>query len=164
MRGRLRAAPLPVDRSSPCVLSIAHPPAITTPPLARVRIGFVDSLNMMLHGSRVGTWISALTLCHSVLGSSILVRLDRLRPIGYTFGMKTAISLPERVFREAERFARRARKTRSKLYAEALAEYLARHAPDGITEAMNQVSDRLGASENTFQTKAARRILSKESW
>ncbi len=78
--------------------------------------------------------------------------------------MKTAISLPDRVFREAERFARRVRKTRSRLYAEAIAEYLARHAPDGITEAMNKVSDRIGSPSDVFQTRAARRILSAESW
>jgi metal-responsive CopG/Arc/MetJ family transcriptional regulator len=78
--------------------------------------------------------------------------------------MKTAISLPERVFREAERFARRVRKSRSKLYAEAIAEYLARHAPNDITESMNQVCDRLGVPTDRFQGKAARQILSKETW
>jgi metal-responsive CopG/Arc/MetJ family transcriptional regulator len=78
--------------------------------------------------------------------------------------MKTAISLPERVFREAERFARRVRKTRSRLYAEAIAEYLARHAPNDITESMNQVCDRIGVPADKFQVKAARQILSKEAW
>ena len=65
--------------------------------------------------------------------------------------MKTAISLPDRVFREAERFARRVRKTRSRLYAEALAEYLARHAPDDITESINQVCDRIGVAPRHVQ-------------
>jgi hypothetical protein len=83
---------------------------------------------------------------------------------GYTFGMKTAISLPDKVFREAERFARRVRKTRSRLYAEALAEYLARHAPDDITESMNQVCDRIGVVPDAFNTKAARGLLARESW
>lgn len=83
---------------------------------------------------------------------------------GYTIGMKTAISLPDRIFREAERFARRVRKTRSKLYAEALAEYLARHAPNDITESMNQVCDRVGRPADGFQARASRRILSSESW
>jgi metal-responsive CopG/Arc/MetJ family transcriptional regulator len=78
--------------------------------------------------------------------------------------MKTAISLPDRVFREAERFARRVRKTRSRLYAEALAEYLARHAPDDITESINQVCDRIGVAPDTFNAKAARGLLAQESW
>lgn len=74
---------------------------------------------------------------------SRLLRLDTSAVSGYTFGMKTAISLPEKVFREAERFARRVRKTRSRLYAEDIAEYLARHAPDDVTESQtssNQAS------------------------
>ena len=53
--------------------------------------------------------------------------------------MKTAISIPDEVFRAAERHAHRARKSRSQLYTEALAEYLARHSPDEVTEAMNKV-------------------------
>jgi metal-responsive CopG/Arc/MetJ family transcriptional regulator len=78
--------------------------------------------------------------------------------------MKTAISLPDDVFKEAERFAHQSRKTRSQLYAEAIAEYLARHAPDDITDRMNQVWDRVSADENEFITEAARQTLSKESW
>ena len=78
--------------------------------------------------------------------------------------MKTAISLPDDVFKEAERFAHRSRKTRSQLYAEAIAEYLARHAPDDITERMNQVWDRVTADENDFITEATRQTLSMESW
>ena len=78
--------------------------------------------------------------------------------------MKTAVSLPDDVFKEAERFARRSRKSRSQLYAEALAEYLARHAPDEITERINQVCDRVGIEPEPFLMEAARQILSKESW
>jgi metal-responsive CopG/Arc/MetJ family transcriptional regulator len=79
--------------------------------------------------------------------------------------MKTAVSLPERVFREAEGYARRTRKSRSQLYAEALAEYLARHAPDEVTEAMNAVVDELGnAATDPFVQRAGRRILTSVEW
>ena len=78
--------------------------------------------------------------------------------------MKTAVSLPERVFKEAERFARRLRKSRSQLYAEAIAEYLARHSSNDITESMNAVCDRLGRAEDEFPVRAARLVLEKESW
>jgi metal-responsive CopG/Arc/MetJ family transcriptional regulator len=78
--------------------------------------------------------------------------------------MKTAVSLPERVFREAERFARRLRKSRSQLYAAAISEYLARHAPNDITESMNVVCDRLGQVDSEFVATAARRLLKNESW
>ncbi|HPS77196.1 MAG TPA: hypothetical protein PLS53_03470 [Thermoanaerobaculaceae bacterium] len=53
--------------------------------------------------------------------------------------MKAAISIPDSIFREAERFARESRKSRSQLFSEAVAEYLARHTPDAVTEAMNRV-------------------------
>ncbi len=84
---------------------------------------------------------------------------------GYTIGMKTAVSLPDRVYREAEGYARRTRKSRSQLYAEALAEYLARHAPDEVTEAMNAVVDQLGdAATDSFVQRAAQRMLRSVEW
>jgi metal-responsive CopG/Arc/MetJ family transcriptional regulator len=79
--------------------------------------------------------------------------------------MKTAVSLPDRVYKEAERHARRTRKSRSQLYAEALTEYLARHAPDEVTDAMNAVIDRLGeAGPDPFVAEAARRVLKNVEW
>ena len=77
--------------------------------------------------------------------------------------MKTAISLPEALFEEAERFARRLNKSRSQLYAQAITEYLARHAPDNITEAMNSVCDSLSEQDTEFATAAARQTLACES-
>jgi metal-responsive CopG/Arc/MetJ family transcriptional regulator len=79
--------------------------------------------------------------------------------------MKTAVSLPDRVYREAERHAKRTHKSRSQLYAEALSEYLARHAPDEVTEDMNRVIDGLGGvGSDRFASNAARRILSSVEW
>lgn len=91
--------------------------------------------------------------------------LDEWRLRGYTTGMKTAVSLPDRVYREAEGHAKRTRKSRSQLYAEALAEYLARHAPDEVTEAMNVVVDELGeAAPDSFVQRAGRRMLWSVEW
>jgi metal-responsive CopG/Arc/MetJ family transcriptional regulator len=79
--------------------------------------------------------------------------------------MKTAVSLPDRVYREAERYARRTRKSRSQLYAEALSEYLTRHAPDEVTEDMNAVVEQLGQSASEpFVARAARRVLKSVEW
>jgi metal-responsive CopG/Arc/MetJ family transcriptional regulator len=79
--------------------------------------------------------------------------------------MKTAISLPDDLFRAAERHAKRLKKSRSQLYAEALAEYLERHAPDEVTEAMNRVVDRVGETgPQPFLTSAARRVLERTEW
>ena len=78
--------------------------------------------------------------------------------------MKTAISVPDRVFRRAEQYARRARKSRSQVYSEAVAEYLARHVPDAITETMNEVCTQLGDQRDDFVVAASRRVLSRENW
>jgi metal-responsive CopG/Arc/MetJ family transcriptional regulator len=78
--------------------------------------------------------------------------------------MKTAISVPDRIFREAERHALRAKKSRSQLYAEAVAEYLARHAPDEVTEAMNRVADENETGSNTFVAAAAYRTFERVEW
>ena len=78
--------------------------------------------------------------------------------------MKTAISLPDSVFRAAEKHARRVHKSRSQLYAEAISEYLDRHAPDEVTEAVNRVVDQLEELTDPFVTAAARRILKRTEW
>jgi metal-responsive CopG/Arc/MetJ family transcriptional regulator len=78
--------------------------------------------------------------------------------------MKTAISLPDRVFRDAERHARRTGKSRSQLYADAVAEYLARHGSDSVTEMMNEACAKAGPEEGHFTQAAARRLLRKEKW
>ena len=53
--------------------------------------------------------------------------------------MKTAVSLPDDVFAEAEALAETQRVTRSGLYTAALREYLARHQPPAVTEALDAV-------------------------
>lgn len=78
--------------------------------------------------------------------------------------MKTAVSLPEEVFQAAERHAGRTKKSRSQLYAEAIAEYLARHAPEEVTEAMNRVVDQIQEPEDSFTAAATRRILERSEW
>lgn len=78
--------------------------------------------------------------------------------------MKTAVSLPDEVFRAAERQARRVKKSRSQLYAEALSEYLTRHAPDEVTEAMNRVIEQLREPTAPFVSAAARRVLERTEW
>lgn len=55
------------------------------------------------------------------------------------FMMKTAISMPEEIFRAAEDFAKRRNITRSELYRTALSEYIANYAPDEVTKRLNRV-------------------------
>jgi len=78
--------------------------------------------------------------------------------------MKTAVSIPDDVFARAERLARRARQSRSEVFSRALREYVARHAPDEVTEAMDRVCADVGASPDGFVSVAARRILERSEW
>lgn len=78
--------------------------------------------------------------------------------------MKTAVSVPDELFEAAERQAERTQKSRSQLYADALTEYLARHAPDEVTEAMNAVVDQLQAPTDPFVAAASQRALRRSEW
>ena len=78
--------------------------------------------------------------------------------------MKTAISLPDEIFEQAERMARRLKKSRSEIYREAVVEYVARHDPDAVTQAMNRVVDSAGGEHDAFGKTAARRVLERSEW
>jgi hypothetical protein len=90
--------------------------------------------------------------------------VDSLNDQGYTSGMKTAISIPKDVFEKAERLAKRARKSRSQLYCEAIREYVARHSPDEITEALDLVIEENGQPEDSFIKLASARTLARVEW
>lgn len=80
--------------------------------------------------------------------------------------MKTAISVPDALFTEVERLVRRSGRPRSEVYSTALREYLARHAPDRVTEALDQAVEQLGesAAEFRFNDVAVRRVLATTEW
>ena len=78
--------------------------------------------------------------------------------------MKTAVSIPDDVFRGAERLARRFKKTRSRVFSDALREYVARHSEEEVTEAMNRVCAEVGSQKDAFVSTAARRALERSEW
>lgn len=78
--------------------------------------------------------------------------------------MKTAVSIPDDVFEKAERLARRAKRSRSEVFSAALAEYVARHAPDEVTDAMNRVCADVGDQQDPFVAAAGRRLLQNIEW
>jgi metal-responsive CopG/Arc/MetJ family transcriptional regulator len=78
--------------------------------------------------------------------------------------MKTAVSVPDEIFKDVERLARRARKSRSEVYSAALREYVARHAPDEITEAMNRVCEQVKDGKDAFIAAASSRVLEHAEW
>jgi predicted transcriptional regulator len=81
--------------------------------------------------------------------------------------MKTAISVPDELFEQADRLAKKLKMSRNKLYSQALAEFIARHAPDEVTEAMDRALEKVGQSgrkpDRTLQ-KVTQGLLSKVEW
>jgi predicted transcriptional regulator len=79
--------------------------------------------------------------------------------------MKTAVSVPDDLFAQVDRLARRSRRSRSEVYSAALREYVARHAPDEVTTGLDLVLADLGESaEDGFTTAAGRRTLESSEW
>lgn len=78
--------------------------------------------------------------------------------------MKRAISVPDAVYAEAERLARRLKKSRSQLYSEALAAYLRRHDADAVSEAYDRVCSRVDTSPDPMLRAAARQVLERSEW
>jgi len=78
--------------------------------------------------------------------------------------MKTAVSIPDGLYEEAEQLARRLKRSRSRLYADALREYVARHDPEAITRAVNEVVDAVGPEVDPFTATAARMLLERVEW
>lgn len=53
--------------------------------------------------------------------------------------MKTAISIPDQVFKSAEQLASRLRVSRSELYSKALKAFLEEHRDDQVTSRLNEL-------------------------
>lgn len=86
------------------------------------------------------------------------------RTLGYTRGLKVAVSIPNELFDRVERLRRQERSSRSKLVAVALSEYVARHAGDEVTEAMNRVCEDVDTEPDEFTRTASRRVLERSEW
>ena len=84
--------------------------------------------------------------------------------IGYTFGMKTAVSIPDEIFQNAERLARRMKKSRSEVYSRALSEYVSRHSLNETTLAMNAALEDIGDTRDAFPAAAASKVLERAEW
>ena len=78
--------------------------------------------------------------------------------------MKTAVSVPDDLFRLAETAARRLRISRSQLYATAISEFLSRQQGDAVTERLNEVYSRRPATVDAALHSAQLRSLEKASW
>jgi metal-responsive CopG/Arc/MetJ family transcriptional regulator len=78
--------------------------------------------------------------------------------------MKTAISLPDRLFSSADALARRLGMSRSQLYATALAEYVAKHQAAKVTERLNNVYGTEPSDLDENLRRAQRRAVGRTDW
>lgn len=78
--------------------------------------------------------------------------------------MKTAISLPDDLFAAADALARKFGVSRSRLFATALAEYVAKHRGTRITERLNAVYATEDSRLDEGMTTTARRTLRRSKW
>jgi metal-responsive CopG/Arc/MetJ family transcriptional regulator len=78
--------------------------------------------------------------------------------------MKTAISLPDPVFDEAEALAQRLGLSRSELYTRALQAYLAKHNRNQILHKLNQVYSQESSELDPMTAKMQFMSLPREDW
>ncbi len=78
--------------------------------------------------------------------------------------MKVAISLPDPVFRAAESLARKLRKSRSELYAEAIAAYVDARGAKALTAKLNAVYAEQSSAVDPALRYAQLEHLVDEAW
>jgi len=77
--------------------------------------------------------------------------------------MKVAVSIPDQVFEEAEQVAKRRRVSRSRVYAEALEEFVKKHRGKSVREALDVVYARKSSGTDQVLTELQARAL-REKW
>ena len=82
----------------------------------------------------------------------------------YTFIMKTAISINDDVYKEAELTAQVLGLSRSKLYSLAILEFIQTHKPEAITAQLNEVYEKNDSRLDEDIIQANYDLLSKEEW
>jgi predicted transcriptional regulator len=90
----------------------------------------------------------------------------RLLPTGHTHRVKIAVSLPDELFQRAERLAQRLGRSRSALYADALAAYLdAAEVGDEVTSALDALyGDADRPRGRAPGVAAGRRLIDSGQW
>jgi predicted transcriptional regulator len=78
--------------------------------------------------------------------------------------MKAAVSIPDNVFEAGERLARRFKTSRSRLYARALADFVARYDEEKVTATLNRVLEEVGTNVDDFSQRAAQKTLRQVEW
>jgi metal-responsive CopG/Arc/MetJ family transcriptional regulator len=78
--------------------------------------------------------------------------------------MKVALSIPDDVFESAESLGKRLGVSRSRLYATALAEFVAKHRGRKTTERLNAVYGTEDSSVDPGMRRLQHRSIDRDSW
>jgi len=78
--------------------------------------------------------------------------------------MKTAISLPDRVFTEADELSRRMGISRSELFARAARDFVKRHGGRNVTEQLNRVYAKQRSAPDRVLSRLQAASVPREDW
>lgn len=78
--------------------------------------------------------------------------------------MKVALSIPDELFESAEKLGKRLGVSRSRLYATALADFLAKHRGRKITDRLNAVYSTEESRLEPRVRRLQRRSLERNAW
>ena len=78
--------------------------------------------------------------------------------------MKVAVSIPDAIFRDAERVSRRLRLPRSQLYSRALQVFVRQQAGADVTARMNAALAKVGSSKDEAWGIPGLEVLRREKW
>lgn len=82
----------------------------------------------------------------------------------YSQGMKTAVSLPDDIFKSADSLARKLKMSRSELYATAVAEFVAKHRSGDVTARLDAVYAKTESRLDKRLSKAQAAALRANDW
>ena len=83
---------------------------------------------------------------------------------GYTRDVKTAISIPDTIFKSAETLAKRLGVSRSELYSKAISEYVSRYRKSEITRRLNEIYATESSELDPVIAKMQWATLGKDPW
>lgn len=78
--------------------------------------------------------------------------------------MKTAISIPDSIFKAAEKLAHRLGISRSELYANAVAEYIQEHRNEKVTKKLDEIYEKESSSLDSTLMALQRDSIFKDEW
>jgi hypothetical protein len=78
--------------------------------------------------------------------------------------VKTAVSIPDRVFSQADRLAKRLGLTRSELYARAVERFVGEHSDSEVTAALNRIYSERGVGLDEAAERSQLNDLPPERW